>query len=154
MSAAVFGMIVSLSYTIGEPQMRSLDVLPLLAPECFIWVGLITIIGIVVFKKIQKGRKFVNPAAAAKLLVFALLGIFTVLISSNHINTGPLGVPSLAGAIEYNLPINGNGLAGFGFYLVGCFANPGSVIPNAVTQTDVFNLLIFTKFHSWIGGAC
>jgi electron transport complex protein RnfD len=156
MSAAVFGMIVSLSYTIGEPQMRSLDVLPLLAPECFTWVAFITIIGIVVFKKIQglKGRKFVNPAAAAKLLVFAFIGIFTVLIPSNHISSGPLGVPSLAGPIGYNLPINGNGLAGFGFYLAGCFGNPSSVIPNVVTQNDVFSLLIFDKYHSWIGGAC
>jgi len=154
MSAAVFGMIVSLSYTIGEPQMRSVDILPLLAPECFIWVGLITIIGLVVFKKIQKARKLVNPAAAAKLIVFAFLGIFTVLLPTDHVSSGPLGFPSLAGPVGYDSPLNGNGLAGFGFYLVGCFANPGSVIPNTVTQNDVFNLLIFTKFHSWIGGAC
>ncbi|TFH24320.1 4Fe-4S dicluster domain-containing protein, partial [Candidatus Bathyarchaeota archaeon] len=39
-------------------------------------------------------------------------------------------------------------------YLAGCFGNPSSVIPNVVTQNDVFNLLIFSKFHTWIGGAC
>jgi electron transport complex protein RnfD len=154
MSAAVFGMIVALSYTIGEPQMRSMDIMPLLAPECFIWVALISMIGLVLFKKIQGlKRKFVNPAAAAKLLVFGFLGL-AVLAPSNHTATGPLGVPSLAGAIGYNAPINGNGLAGFGFYLAGCFGNPGSTIPTTVGQNDILSLMFLDKFHSWIGGAC
>ena len=155
MSAAVFGMIVALSYTVGEPVMRSMDVLPLLGPDCFVWVALIALVGIVLFKKIQglAGRKYVNPAVAAKLLVFAFMGIFTVLIPSNHIKSGPLGVPSLAGPIGYNDVIGSNGLAGFGFDIVGCFNNPSVALPSTVNQNDVFNLLIFDKFHSWAGGA-
>ena len=80
MSAAVFGMIVALSYTVGEPTMRGGDVIPLLAPECFVWVALITIVGMVLFKKLQglAGRKFVNPAAAAKLLVLGFMGVFVM----------------------------------------------------------------------------
>jgi coenzyme F420-reducing hydrogenase beta subunit/Na+-translocating ferredoxin:NAD+ oxidoreductase RnfD subunit len=155
MSAAVFGMIVALSYSIGEPSMRIEDIVPLIGPDCFLYVTLITIIGLIVFKKLQglRGRKYLNPAATAKLLVLAFVGIFTVLIPSEHLNSGLLQVPSLAGPVGYDV-INGNGGAGLGYYLVACFANPGSPIPTTVpTQSDVFNLLIFDKFHGWAGGA-
>jgi H+/Na+-translocating ferredoxin:NAD+ oxidoreductase subunit D len=154
MSAAVFGLIVSLSYTIGEPIMRSGEVLPLLGPDSFLYIALITIVGMVLFKKIQGlKRKYVNPAAAAKLIVLGLVGIFTVLIPSDHLVSGVLGVPSLAGPIGYD-KVASNGLSGFGFYLVGCFANPATPIPTTIpTQNDVFNLLILEKFHGWAGGA-
>ena len=155
MSAAVFGMIVSLSYSVGEPVMRSMDVLPLFGPDSFIYVALITLVGMVVFKKLlgRKGRKPVNPAAVAKLIVLGLVGLFTFLIPGDHLVTGVLQVPSLAGPISYDL-VPGNGAAGFGFYLVGCFANPASPIPTEVpSQTDIFNLLFVTKFHGWAGGA-
>ncbi len=154
MSAAVFGMIVALSYTLGEPQMRTGEVLPLLAPEAFIWVAVITIVGMVLFKKLQglKGRKYVNPAAAAKLLVLSFAGIFTVLIPTDHLSTSLLGVPKLAGAIGYNI-INNNGLSGFAFYLAGCFWNPVGTIPTTPTQNDIFNLMVLQKFHGWAGGA-
>lgn len=154
-SAAVFGMIVSLSYSIGEPSMRIEDIVPLIGPDCFLYVALITVVGLIVFKKIQglKGRKYVNPAAAAKLLVLSFAGIFTVLIPSEHLSSGMLQVPSLAGPIGYDI-VSGNGGAGFGYYLLACFANPASPIPStAPTQNDVFNLLIFDKFHGWAGGA-
>jgi len=155
MSAAVFGMIVALSYTLGIPQMNTGEVLPLVAPNSFIYIALITIIGLVGFKKLQglTGRKYVNPAAAAKLLIFAFIGLFTILIPSDHLNSSALGVPSLAGPIGYSV-VNKNGLAGFGFYLAGCFGNPTKAVPTTVTQSDVFNLLIVDKFHGWTGGAC
>ena len=35
MSAAVFGLIVSLSYTIGEPVMRVAEIAPLFGPDAF-----------------------------------------------------------------------------------------------------------------------
>jgi Na+-translocating ferredoxin:NAD+ oxidoreductase RnfD subunit/NAD-dependent dihydropyrimidine dehydrogenase PreA subunit len=154
MSAAVFGLIVSLSYTIGLPVMRATEVLPLLGPEAFKYVALITIVGMVLFKKVLvKGRKFVNPAAAAKLLVLVFVGLFTVLIPAEHLVTGVLQVPSLAGPINYNT-VPGNGASGFGFYLVGCFANPATPIPTTVpTQSEIFNLFIVEKFHAWAGGA-
>jgi electron transport complex protein RnfD len=155
MSAAVFGLIVSLSYTIGLPVMRVSEVLPLLGPDAFIYVAFITAVGMVLFKKLQglKGRKYVNPAVAAKLVVLGLVGLFTILIPADHLITGGLQVPSLAGPINYDI-VSGNGAAGFGFYLVGCFGNPatpvGATIP---TQNDIFNLFIVEKFHSWAGGA-
>ncbi|MCW4046502.1 MAG: RnfABCDGE type electron transport complex subunit D [Candidatus Bathyarchaeota archaeon] len=154
MSAAVFGLIVALSYTIGEPVMRVSEVLPLLGPEAFIYVALITVVGMVVFKKVQgiKGRKYVNPAAAAKLVVLGFVGLFTILIPADHLVTGGLQVPSLAGPIGYDV-IAGNGAAGFGYYLVNCFANPAVSTPPTPTQGDVFNLLLLSKFHGWAGGA-
>jgi coenzyme F420 hydrogenase subunit beta len=153
-SAAVFGMIVSLSYSIGEPQMRAGDVLPLLGPNSFLYVALITVIGMVIFKKLAglKGRKYFNPAATAKLVILGIVGLFTVLIPKDHLNSGLLQVPSLAGPIGYNV-VNGNGVAGFGFYLAGCFGNPNLPIPTTPTQTDILNLLILDKFHGWAGGA-
>jgi electron transport complex protein RnfD len=154
MSAAVFGLIVSLSYSIGEPAMRASDVLPLLGPQSFIYIALITIVGMVLFKKLQglKGRKYVNPAAAAKMLVLAFVGIFTTLIPADHLISGGLQVPSLAGPIGYDV-VGGNGAAGFGFYVYSCFANPTVALPAAVSQSDVFNLLLIEKFHGWAGGA-
>jgi len=155
MSAAVFGLIVSLSYTIGEPAMRASEVLPLMGPDAFIYVAFITAVGMVLFKKIQglTGRKYVNPAAAAKLVVLGLVGLFTILIPADHLVTGGLQVPSLAGPINYDI-VGGNGAAGFGFYLLSCFSNPATPLSAAIpTQSDIFNLLIVGKFHSWAGGA-
>lgn len=154
MSAAVFGMIVSLSYTVGIPQMNTGAILPLIAPDSLMYVALITIVGMVLFKKIQgiKGRKYVNPAAAAKLLVFAFVGIFTILIPTDHLMESMLGVPSLAGPVGYDI-VGGNGLAGFGYYVFSCFANPTVQLPATVSQSDLFNMLIINKFHGWAGGA-
>jgi electron transport complex protein RnfD len=155
MSAAVFGLIVALSYTIGEPVMRTTEVLPLLGPEAFLYVAITSLVGIVIFKKIQgiAGRKYVNPAAAAKIVVLGIVGLFTILIPADHLVTGGLEVPSLAGPIGYSI-ISGNGAAAFAFYLVGCFANPATPIPTTTpTQGEIFNLLVLDKFHSWAGGA-
>ena len=153
MSAAVFGLIVALSYSLGLPQMRSGDVLPLVAPDAYLYVVLITVIGMVLFKKVGglKGRKYVNPAAAAKLLVMIPF-ISTILLASDHLNSGLLQVPKLAGPIGYD-PISGNGAAGFGFYLVGGFGNPAITIPTTITQNDIFQVLFLQKFHGWTGGA-
>src|SRR3972149_8876607 len=59
MSAAVFGLIVGLSYSLGLPQMRASEILPLVAPDALIYTALITTIGMVLFKKVGglKGRK-------------------------------------------------------------------------------------------------
>ena len=89
MSAAVFGLIVALSYTLGLPQMRAgnPEAIPILAPDVYIYIALITTIGMVLFKKVGglKGRKYVNPAAAAKLLVL-LPFISTVLRTSEFVS--------------------------------------------------------------------
>src|SRR5665648_131260 len=70
-SAAVFGLIVTACYTLGVPAMNTEVGLPVEAPLAFYYVALISVIGMVVFKKVMglAGRKLVNPAAAAKFLV-------------------------------------------------------------------------------------
>src|SRR5450759_3743736 len=84
MSAAVFGLIVALSYTLALPNSTSFvftihltsyympELLPMTAPMAYVYVAAIASVGIILFKKAQGllGRKYVNSAAAAKLLVF------------------------------------------------------------------------------------
>ena len=158
LSAAVFGLIVALSYSMGLPTMRTSEV-PLIAPDAFVYVGLITMVGEVIFKKLSsmKGRKFVNPAAAAKLVV--MLPFFgTLLAPLDHLwdanllqgMGGGLGIPSLAGPIGYSV-IGGNGADSFSNYLATCFSNPA--VASGSTQNDIFNLLFLQKFHGWPGGA-
>jgi len=151
-SAAVFGLIVTDCYTLGVPAMNTETGLPVEAPLAFFYVAIISLIGIVVFKKVASlaGRKFVNPAAAAKFLVL-LPTLPTTLLAIDHLKTGPLGVPSLAGPIgAASTAINGNGLAGFGSYLQGCYANPAAM---AAGLPDIPSLMILDKFHGWVGGA-
>lgn len=157
MSAAVFGLIVALSYSLGLPTMRITEVLPLLAPGAFIYVALITIIGLVLFKKLAglKGRKYVNPAAAAKLVVL-IPSLYTLLLPKEHLPglADSLGIPSLAGPIGYGVgPIGNNGLASFATFLAGCFSSPTATIPAEVPQNDIFSLMFLQKFHGWPGGA-
>ena len=153
MSAAVFGLIVALSYSLGTPSMYGEEVLALEAPEAYFYVAIISAIGMVVFKKLQGvlGRKYVNPAAAAKLLVFAPF-LNTVLIAKDHLVTGLLQMPALAGPIGYSV-INNNGVLPFANYIFTSFANPAVSLPPTVTSSDVFWLLLVQKYHSWIGGA-
>ncbi len=81
-SAAVFGLIVTGCFTLGFPSMAmgAETGVPVEAPLAFYYVALISVIGMVVFKKVAglAGRKLVNPAAAAK---------FLVLLPSYHDNT-------------------------------------------------------------------
>jgi electron transport complex protein RnfD len=153
MSAAVFGLVVALSYSLGVPAMRTLEVLPLEAPEAYLYVAIIAVVGMVLFKKLQglAGRKYVNPAATAKLLV--LLPLFdSVLLAKDHLTTHLLGIPALAGPIGYSV-IGNNGLASFASYVQNCLANPAIPVSATTTPYDVFMLLIVQKFHGWPGGA-
>jgi electron transport complex protein RnfD len=151
MSAAVFGLIVALSYSLGLPTMYSVEIMPLEAPDAYLWVAVISAVGITLFKKLQglAGRKYVNPAAAAKLLVF-LPFLDSVFLAKDHLVTGMLGVPSLAGPIGYEI-IGNNGMGSFASYIVTCFANPAAV-PTTVTQNDILQLLLVQKWHGWVGG--
>jgi Na+-translocating ferredoxin:NAD+ oxidoreductase RnfD subunit len=129
MSAAVFGMIVALSYTLGIPSLATVEVLPLNAPQAFYYVAIISAVGLIVFKKLQGllGRKYVNPAAAAKLVVM-LPFINTILVAVDHLKSGPEGVPSLAGPIGYTV-IGKNGMAPFSLYIQACFSQPSVKTP-------------------------
>lgn len=156
-SSAVFGLIVTLSYSLGVPSMaQAADVMPidtLTAPNAFLYIAIISLLGLVVFKKIQGigGRKYVNPAAAAKFLVL-LPFIGSVFLAKDHyaaFTAGGLGVPSLAGAIGGgSAPVGNNGVASFATYLQGCYSNPAGT-----SLSDVNTLMILEKFHGWTGGA-
>jgi electron transport complex protein RnfD len=160
MSAAVFGLIVTDIYVLGIPTMNTVELLPLQAPQCFAFVALMSAIGLVVFKKIVglSGRKYVNPAAAAKLVVMIPF-INTLLIAIDHLKSSALGVPSLAGPLGLTSVINGNGISGsyakisgFGYYVINCFSNPNLKAP-ATTMNNLLQVMFLDKFHGWPGGA-
>ena len=126
----------------------------------FVYVALISIVGLVVFKKIVglSGRKWVNPAAAAQFIVL-LPFISSILLVKDHfasVTAGGLGVPSLAGPLGLGnakfAPVAGNGAASFGYYLISCFSNPVKAAP-AVTMNNLTSLMVLDKFHGWTGGA-
>jgi Na+-translocating ferredoxin:NAD+ oxidoreductase RnfD subunit len=151
MSAAVFALIVTLSYSLGVPGMayggELIPVETLSAPGCFLYVAIISFIGLVIFKKLQgmKGRKLVNPAAAAKFLVL-LPFIFSVFLAKEHwapFDQGGLSTPQLTTAIDNSGP------ASFGGYLSGCYSNPSN--PNVLSSLD--SVMLITKYHGWTGGA-
>jgi electron transport complex protein RnfD len=148
MSAAVFGLIVALSYTMGIPGVATIEasMMPLAAPGSFLYVALISLIGMVLFKKVGglAGRKLVNPAAMAKLLVLAPF-LSVVLLPQDH-NL----IPSLTTSIGYDTT------GSFGAFMQFCFGNPtplrsGTIPP--FNPSDVFQTLFFEKFHGWPGGA-
>ncbi len=91
-SAAVFGLIVTNCFTLGFPGMAvGMETgVPVEAPLAFYYIALISVIGIVVFKKLAglAGRKPVNPAAAAKFLVL-LPVTMTTLVTSWHLKVVP-----------------------------------------------------------------
>jgi len=169
-SSAVFGLIVTLSYSLGVPTMAIGDVIPaesLLAPTAFLYVAIISLLGLVIFKKLQglAGRKYVNPAAAAKLVVLAPF-ISSILLVKDHFaafsstGIGGLSVPLLAGPIGWGTPgfavpyldaLKNNGAASFGYYLFGCYSTPTNT--GAYHPTDLTSLMFLDKFHGWTGGA-
>jgi coenzyme F420-reducing hydrogenase beta subunit/Na+-translocating ferredoxin:NAD+ oxidoreductase RnfD subunit len=153
LSAAVFGLIVTDIYVLGIPSMATVELFPLQAPQCFAFVALMSATGLVVFKKLVglSGRKYVNPAAAAKLVVMIPF-IGTLLIAIDHLKSSALGVPSLAGPIGLTSSIKGNGLTGFGYYVINCFSNSNLKAP-ANTMNNLLQVMFLDKFHGWPGGA-
>ncbi len=108
----------------------------------------------IVFKKLQGllGRKYVNPAAAAKLVVFTPF-LQTVLLASAHKDS-----ISLVGPIGYNINIHASGsnllFGAFAGDVQACMGNlPSRSEIFAVTPTQMFQTLALLKFHGWTGGA-
>jgi electron transport complex protein RnfD len=159
LSAAVFGLIVTLSYSLGLPGMAMIEVFPLEAPNAFIYVALISLVGLVLFKKLQglAGRKYVNPAAAAKFLVL-LPFLNTIFLAKEHFASfaeGGLSMPLLSGPIGYTV-IGNNGMAYDGDLISGSFASYLQScydLPTATSLTDLNWLMTVEKFHGWPGGA-
>lgn len=159
LSAAVFGLIVALSYSLANTSSFAFgyyltsyytpELLPLIAPMAFVYIALIAAIGMILFKKLQGllGRKYVNPAAAAKLLIF-LPFTQNVLLAQAHQNS-----IALNGPIGYSY--NSTSLYGaFGALVQGCFGKiqyrPETL---SVSPTEVFKTLTLLKYHGWVGGA-
>ena len=146
MSAAVFGLIVALSYSLGLPSTATIDVLPLTAPEAYYFVAIISAFGIIVLKKGQNllGRKYVNPAATSKLLVL-LPFLNQILLSVDHFRSAHngQGLPPLTSAIRYS------GTGSFGYWIEACLGNNTA----HHSPSDVFYTYIIQKFHGWTGGA-
>jgi len=112
-----------------------------------------SLIGLVVFKKAASllGRKYVNPAAAAKLVVMIPF-VGSLLIAIDHLKSSLLGVPSLAGPLGLSAVVNGNGAAGFGNYIIACFSNASTQAPS-VSTSNLIQTMLLDKFHGWPGGA-
>ena len=131
-SAAVFGLIVINCFTLGFPSMAvGLETgVPVEAPLAFYYIAIISLLGIVVFKKVMSlaGRKLVNPAAAAKFLVL-IPTLPTTLITAFHLSTGVLKVPALTGGIGATSIVMHNGAASFGTYLQSCYGLPAAKSP-------------------------
>jgi Na+-translocating ferredoxin:NAD+ oxidoreductase subunit D len=147
LSAAVFGLIVALSYSLGLPARNTVEILPLAAPQAYYFVAGITALGIIVLKKGQNllGRKYVNPAAAAKLLVLIPF-LNVILIAKDHMITSfnGQGLPPLTSGIGFT------GSGSFAFWIQSCLGN--SSAQSAPTASDVFFTYFVQKFHGWVGG--
>ena len=145
LSAMVFGLIAALSYSLGvytsEP---AVDILPLEAPQAYYYVAAISAVGMIVFKKLQgiAKRKYVTPAAAAKLVVL-LPFLEQVLLPPRHLTElGTLAAP-----------IDNNGLLSFGSLLQSCLVHPNSItIPFSHTLPEIYQSLLIQKYHGWAGG--
>ena len=141
MSASVLGLVIALSYSLGIPTILYREFLPLTAPMAYVYAALISLVGMVVFTKLQglSGRKYVHPAAAAKLLVF-LPYLYEVFLPAEHSQI----LPSLTG------PIGFSGSFSFGSFLQACFAKTALTASNA---QEVLYTMTIIKYHGWIGGA-
>lgn len=163
LSAIVFGQIVALSYSLANTSSFSFgyylssyyepELIPLVAPMVYAYVAIISAVGMILFKKLQGllKRKYVNPAAAAKLLVF-LPSLQNVLFAQAHSNS-----ILLAGPVGYNYDASNSGASlssAFGPLMQGCFGNI-QIRPDTlqVSPTDIFQTLIILKYHGWVGGA-
>jgi coenzyme F420-reducing hydrogenase beta subunit/Na+-translocating ferredoxin:NAD+ oxidoreductase RnfD subunit len=161
LSAAVFGMIVAMSYSLGLPTLMATEEISTLAGgyEQYLYPALISAIGLIVFKKIQglAGRKYVNPAAISKLLILGLL--FLPAISSffpaDHALTvdlqnvpveGPFGTLEPLDTINFGATLiasySGSTNAS-NLYTYGSATNP---LP------DVLYYMLVAKYHGWVGG--
>jgi len=127
-SSAVCGLIVALSYSLGFPYATSYSIPTMEGYTQYLFPALIAAVAVIVFKRLQGvlGRKYVNPAAAAKLLVLAFLWNVALIPSDHH--------------LELLSP------AKFESYLQMCYSY------NAPFK-DPFLTLTILKSHGWIGGA-
>ena len=161
LSAVVFGLIVACSYTMGLPTIGlEGSAYPANVTQqgagLFIYPALISMVGMVLFKKIAgiAGRKYVNPAAAAKLLVLIFL-VGVALMPQEH-SFGM--IPSLQSSLSLNALSPPPAGPSFGLAVQQCFSKFFSAYtPDfsgyvTITQGDVLSTLALLKYHGWMGG--
>ncbi len=164
MSAAVFGMIVAMSYSLGLPTM-AIEAITTLSGgiEQYLYPALISAVGLIVFKKLAglAGRKYVNPAAIAKLLVLGLLFLpsLTSIMPQDHANSITLQNPLTESGFEGFPPYYPMETGTFGSNLITCYGSPSLDLMNPYTYgsfenplPDVLYNMLLVKYHSWIGG--
>jgi len=163
-SAIVFGLIVAMSYSLGLPIMAT-ESMPILGGglEQYLYPALISAVGLVVFKKLQglSGRKYVNPAAIAKLLVLGLLFLpalssVSALIPADHALSS-IDLQNSLTTIQ-----SGEGYYStmdtelFGGTLLTCYSgnplDPYSFGSFEEPLLDVAYTMVVAKSHGWIGG--
>jgi electron transport complex protein RnfD len=165
MSAAVFGLIVAMSYSLGLPVAMATEQTPILAGglDEYLYAALISAIGMIVFKKIAglARRKYVNPAAIAKLLVLGIMFLpafstMSALLPADHMGAVNLQNPLTAGMFGDYYPMD---TTTFGSTLVTCYGSPTLDPMNPYTfgtfdnpLPDVLFTMLFAKYHGWIGG--
>jgi len=160
MSAAVFGLIVAMSYSLGLPII-AMDPIPTLGGglDHILYPALISAVGLVVFKKLQglTGRKYVNPAAIAKLLILGLLFMpaITSLLPADHTSSINLQNPLTPGSFGFPdyYPME---TTTFGSTLLSCYSTspltPYNLGSFENPLPDVLFTMLVVKTHGWIGG--
>jgi electron transport complex protein RnfD len=165
MSAAVFGLIVAMSYSLGLPTTMALPeslTIPTMAGglEQYLYPAIISAVGLIVFKKLQglAGRKYVNPAAIAKLLIIGLLFMpsITSLMPIEHSSAIDLQNRLTEGMFGAYKPME---TTIFGATMVSCYGDPNLDPMNPYTYgtydnplPDVLYTMLVQKYHGWIGG--
>ncbi len=166
MSAAVFGLIVALSYSLGAAPAMATEQFSILGGagiDKYLYPALISALGLIVFKKIQglAGRKYVNPAAIAKFLIIGLLVMApsSALFASDHMGVfdlqNRLTESKIPGFPSYH-PME---TIYFGSAIVSCYGDPNADFSNPYTYgtaenplPDVLYTMLVQKYHGWIGG--
>jgi len=163
MSAAVFGLIVAMSYSLGMAPAMATEEFSILGGaglDKYLYPALISAVGLIVFKKIQglAGRKYVNPAAIAKLLIIGLLIMApsSALLPSDHMGAFDLQNRLTEGMFGAYKPMD---TSVFGGTLVSYYGSPSANPMNPYTYgsaenplPDVLYAMLVQKYHGWIGG--
>lgn len=161
MSAAVFGLIVAMSYSLGLPAIATVQEITLAGGiEQYMYPAIISAVGLIVFKRLQglAGRKYVNPAAIAKLLVVGLLVMPAIssLTPADHELSINLQNPETQGPFG---PFYSMDTISLGGSLISCYGDPSLDPMNPYTfgtvenpLPDVLYNMILVKYHGWVGG--
>jgi len=166
MSAAVFGLIVAMSYSLGMAPAMATEEFSILGGaglDKYLYPALISAVGLIVFKKIQglAGRKYVNPAAIAKLLIIGLLitAPSSALMPADHMGAFDLQNRLTESKIEGFPPYRPMETMYFGSAMISCYGDPNLDPMYPYTYgtpedplPDILYTMLVQKYHGWIGG--